>query len=268
MAPAPCEPGPEGNPMRLVNLDIREISLVNRPASGYRAFFKRRNCGSETGCDITYDFLKVDHSKREAYGVVYPLSDRPDRQGDYVNDPEELVKAERTWRNHGSAIWLQHKAPADGVEVLSSEITKADQRIEEQEIPKGSWVLRLKIHNDDIWQEIMSGGITAYSIAGTAQHVEKSQHVPVAYDNQRAVDEAREVLEAVEAMAKSGCGCGKGDDSEAAEAAELNEKAAQLMEMAAALDKLNGKTSGMPNFEALASKVEASDLSDEMKGKL
>ncbi len=40
-----------------------------------------------------------------------------------------------------------------------------------QTIRKGSWVLAVKVFDDELWESVKSGERTAFSIAGTAERV-------------------------------------------------------------------------------------------------
>ncbi len=204
--------------MRLINIVIKEVSLVDRPASGVPfAFWKKATCEPGEPCSISFDFAKVDAEKREVFGVAYPLSDKPDLQGDYVDDAQELVKAEKTWRANGSPIWLMHREPAVGVSVVRSEITKADETVNGQFIPAGSWVVTVKVHNPELWQAVKDRKIRGYSIAGRA--------------------DAADPVKSIETETRM-CGCKtqKNEAAELQEMVELMEQAQELYDLLGQLD--------------------------------
>lgn len=98
---------------------------------------------------------------------------QPDTQKD-VYSADAVRKACHTWMEHYGAVDLMHNWKAIGkedVRTLECYIAPCKFKAGEDEIQKGSWMLALRIVNDDLWSAIKSGDLGAFSIGGTANRV-------------------------------------------------------------------------------------------------
>lgn len=62
-------------------------------------------------------------------------------------------------------------------EVVESYVAPADFEMNGETIKKGSWVLVTKA-SEEVWEQIKKGEITGYSMAGTAETIEKQEKSP------------------------------------------------------------------------------------------
>lgn len=95
---------------------------------------------------------------------------KPDTQGD-IYSAEDIRKAAHNWmENHGKSD-LEHSWNELGkaqVGILESYVAPVDFELGEYNVVKGTWMLALRIVNDELWTAVKSGEIGAFSIGGTA----------------------------------------------------------------------------------------------------
>lgn len=169
-------------PRELVNATITHVSYVDKAANQKQFFFTK----SVEQLEPTFQKeIKVFINKEEAaqqlvYGLVYEPGVE-DAHGDFMT-AEEIEKAAHGFMKDARNIDKQHDFSAGVGEVVESYIAPADFTLGEQEITKGSWIMVTKA-SDEIWEEIQKGNITGYSMAGTAEIIEKQAQKPDAPSN-------------------------------------------------------------------------------------
>lgn len=116
---------------------------------------------------ITID--KADSSKHIIKGVVYK-PDEPDTQGDWMS-AEEIEKMAYLFMKRSSmnSIDTNHDYNYIHSYVCESYIARAD---DPDGYPEGSWVVCIKIEDDDVWTGIENGEFAGLSMAGIATSVE------------------------------------------------------------------------------------------------
>lgn len=99
---------------------------------------------------------------------------KPDTQGD-IYSAADVRKAAHAWMEFYGALDLQHSWKALGkekVRVLECYLAPCDFKLGEgkstYDVVKGTWLLAVRVVDDELWKEVKSGGIGAYSIGGTA----------------------------------------------------------------------------------------------------
>lgn len=101
-----------------------------------------------------------------------PLS--PDTQGD-IYSAEAIRNTAWGWMEKGGKIGLMHELDITGkVAVIESYVALADFDIETTDgktykIRKGTWILRLRIYDDLLWQKAKDGTLGAFSVGGVAE---------------------------------------------------------------------------------------------------
>jgi len=113
-----------------------------------------------------------DGEKRLFYAIVLePMTDVTD-EGDthgHVMKAEEIEKSAHYFMQMGATVFGQHTAKVEAV-VVESYIAPVDFIVEGTEksetIKKGSWVMAVKVKDDDMWKSIKNGDITAFSPGG------------------------------------------------------------------------------------------------------
>ncbi len=98
---------------------------------------------------------------------------QPDTQGD-IYSKEDVRKACHTWMEHYGAVDLMHSWKALGkqdVRVLECYIAPVEFKNGDDIVAEGSWMLAVRIANDELWESVKAENIGAYSIGGTANRV-------------------------------------------------------------------------------------------------
>lgn len=78
---------------------------------------------------------------------------------------KEVEKTAHRFMANKGKMGLQHEQEADAV-VVESYIAPVDFPLGLGEVRKGDWVLVSLVINDQIWKDIKSGQLTAYSPGG------------------------------------------------------------------------------------------------------
>ena len=164
-------------PRELRNAKINYVSYVDKAANKKRFLLTKSEDGNE---EPTFEkeikaIAKTDNEEqRLVYGIVYE-PDELDAHDDYMT-AEEIEKAAHQFLKDARNVDKQHNFQKGYGEVVESYIAPQDFTVGEDTVKKGSWVLVTKA-TEEIWEDIKSGKITGYSMAGTAETVEKSSKV-------------------------------------------------------------------------------------------
>lgn len=110
---------------------------------------------------------KIDEKKQIVYGAVY-VPYEVDTQGDWMT-PEEIEKMAYRFMESLRLykIDTQHDEVENGCYVVESFIAREG----DPDFEAGSWVVATKITDEDIWQAILDGDITGYSMQGFGNRV-------------------------------------------------------------------------------------------------
>jgi hypothetical protein len=153
------------------SLAIDAISLVTAPAieQDFVFFGKEKN-------NLT--FAKVDEEKRMLISpALIPNKQifryNPNTDSDYYVyfSPETVRKASELYlkhNNHHKATY-QHQDRVSGVLTVESWIKEGDQdksKLYGFDLPNGTWFVKMKIENDDLWNKIKEGELRGLSIEG------------------------------------------------------------------------------------------------------
>jgi hypothetical protein len=98
---------------------------------------------------------------------------KPDTQDD-VYSADEVRKACHYWMEYHGAMDLMHNWQAIGkqdVRTLENYIAPCDFQNGDDKVLKGSWMLGIRVANDDLWSAVKSGTLGAYSIGGVADRI-------------------------------------------------------------------------------------------------
>ena len=108
--------------------------------------------------------IKTARDQQIVYGVVSEPGVE-DLQGDILSE-SEIRKACHKFMQTSQRIGKEHSGVAKA-SIIESYIAPTDFKCNGQKVCKGSWILGVKVHDQDIWQAIKKGDITGFSIAGT-----------------------------------------------------------------------------------------------------
>lgn len=109
--------------------------------------------------------LKSEDEKRLVYGIVLE-PDRVDAHGDVVVS-SEIEKAAHGFMIKSRLIGDNHMTKAENVKVAESYISPVDFDMENQRIIKGSWIIVVKVDDDEMWKAVKDGEYTGFSIGAT-----------------------------------------------------------------------------------------------------
>ena len=152
-------------------LAIDAISLVTSPAieQDFVFFGKDKN-------NLT--FAKVDEEKRMLVSPALIPNKQifrhdPNTDSDYYVyfSPDTVRKASELYlkhNNHHKATY-QHQDRVSGVLTIESWIKEGDMdksKMYGYDLPNGTWFVKMKITNDDVWQKIKAGELKGLSIEG------------------------------------------------------------------------------------------------------
>jgi Putative phage serine protease XkdF len=179
-------------PRELINANITHVSYVDKGANKKQFFFTKSDKQPDFNKEIKLFINKEDEEQQLVYGVVYE-PDAEDSHGDYMT-AAEIEKAAHGFLKDARNIDKQHDFNPGVGEVVESYIAPADFAIGEETIKKGSWVLVTKA-SDEVWDQIKKGQITGYSMAGTAETVQKQNkkqnEKPVSKSNEENDEEMK-----------------------------------------------------------------------------
>jgi hypothetical protein len=137
-------------------------------------------------CRKVVTIAKADDEKRIAYGVVLE-SGTIDGQGDYMT-PEDVEAAAHGYLSTSRVIGSEHGAPIDAVPI-ESYIAPQDLTFDGPQgrtiVTKGSWVMGVRVINDDHWQMVKDGDYTGFSVGGYGLR----EDMPSAYPEASQTDE-------------------------------------------------------------------------------
>lgn len=162
-------------PRELVNAKITHVSYVDKAANQKQFFFMKSDKQPDFQKEVKVLVKEADEQKL-VYGIVYE-PDTVDAHGDFMT-AAEIEKAAHGFLKDAREIDKQHDFQGGVGEVVESYVAPADFEMNGETIKKGSWVLVTKA-SDEVWEQIKKGEITGYSMAGTAETIEKQEEKPV-----------------------------------------------------------------------------------------
>lgn len=153
----------------LKNANITHISYVDKGAN-QKKFFLTKSAAAPTFQKQVKIITKNSDEQQLVYGVVYE-PDVEDAHGDSMTI-DEIEKSAHKFLKDFRNIDTQHDFEAGAGELVESYIAPVEMDIDGEIITKGSWVIVTKA-TDEIWESIKKGEFTGYSMAGTAEAIEK-----------------------------------------------------------------------------------------------
>ena len=162
-------------PRELVNAKITHVSYVDKAANQKQFFFMKSEKQPDFQKEVKVLAKEADEQKL-VYGIVYE-PDTVDAHGDFMT-AAEIEKAAHGFLKDAREIDKQHDFQGGVGEVVESYVAPADFEMNGETIKKGSWVLVTKA-SEEVWEQIKKGEITGYSMAGTAETIEKQEEKPV-----------------------------------------------------------------------------------------
>lgn len=109
--------------------------------------------------------FKIDKEKRVVYGIVLE-PEVVDSQGDIIS-AEAIERAAHRFLIESRVIGESHEYLAEAYPVESF-IAPIDFEMGGQEVRKGTWILAVKVMDDELWQKVKDGEFTGFSVGGYA----------------------------------------------------------------------------------------------------
>ena len=163
-------------PNEITRASISFVSLVKKGANREKFFLVKSD--AEATYETQSPILAKSEKKQIAYGVVY-APDVVDTQGDFMK-AETIEQAAHDYMLKSQAVDKEHTFEVlDGAKIVESYIAPCDMELGGTKIVKGSWVMGTKVTNDEVWQQIKKGEISAYSIGGTGERVKVKEEKKV-----------------------------------------------------------------------------------------
>ena len=133
----------------------------------------RREDRPGPGEDLAKDgikFIKEDSKKQIAYGIVWEPG-FVDTQGHWASE-EHIEEAAHDYLQYHRGVKLSHGLNiTKEASIVQSYIAPVDFDCGDYKVKKGSWVVALKIINDQFWKAVESGEIMGLSAGGTLTFV-------------------------------------------------------------------------------------------------
>ena len=144
------------------------ISLVDRPAIEEEFILLSK---------MDVQFKVIDKIKREVVGLALVPNKKiyrkfGEKEFNIFFSENTIAKTQELYmRNcNNNNVTLEHETPTEGVTLVESwivEDTKQDKsNLYELNAPKGSWVVKMKVYNDEVLKGIQEGTYNGFSIEG------------------------------------------------------------------------------------------------------
>ena len=185
---------------------IQAISLVSNPAI-------ERNWVALSK-DNFLSLAKIDEEKRTLVGVaLMPEKEIPrysEDDGEYLVffSKETIEKAQELFMNglKNNKATVEHKEDIYGGSVIETWIKEDENDKSDlygfQDVPIGSWFVKMKIYNDEVWQQVKENKLRGFSIEGyfvdRAVEMQKEDILSLA---EECIDcEQKEVMEEIKSV--------------------------------------------------------------------
>lgn len=140
--------------------------------------------------NLNVPISKVYEDEHIVYGVVYKASKEFDENGNPLDNIDtdgnwmsvETVKKachnfnkkiQKTYNNGFKGVDKKHNEVSGFGIVLESYIAKS--KIDEINADEGDWVAAIEVTDEPLWEDILKGQITGFSIGGTARIIEEGE---------------------------------------------------------------------------------------------
>jgi hypothetical protein len=96
------------------------------------------------------------------------VPDEVDLHGD-VTSAEEVLKACHSYNLSARNTSLYHVVPTKQFDIVESYVLETDIVLNDIEVKKGTWLVKLQVYTDELWELIKSGEINGVSIGAMAK---------------------------------------------------------------------------------------------------
>lgn len=148
---------------------IHAVSVVHSPAieENFIALSKHE-----------IELKEVDSEKKILMGAALVpnkqiLRADKDGKGYYIYFSEDTIKKASElflMRSNQNNATLEHKEKLNGMSVVESWVIDNPEMDKSKEygfnLPKGTWMIAMKVNNEDIWKDVKAGKVKGFSIEG------------------------------------------------------------------------------------------------------
>jgi hypothetical protein len=171
------------------------ISLVDRPAIEETFIYLS---------EISVELQVANDEKREVVGLaLVPKKKIPrrikDKEFTISFSEETIAKIQELYlkKNYNNNVTVDHDHNVDGVSLIESWIVE-DEKNDKSNIynlnaVKGSWVVKMKVYNEEVWQQIKDGKFKGFSIEGKFDGLDQLQ----AESHEDIINEIKELLKSI-----------------------------------------------------------------------
>jgi DNA adenine methylase len=166
-----------GGPSVLTQLLVSNYTLPQKRAVSAKAEAADQNAvATEQGAEAferDVQLIKGADPDDERYvlGVVLE-PETVDAQGDIYSAQEVRHSAHRFMEEFGG-LGLMHRLKVNGqVKLLESYLAPQPLEVAGQPIQPGTWLLAVRVLDDALWQAVKDGGLSGFSIGGSARRVQ------------------------------------------------------------------------------------------------
>ena len=149
---------------------------------------------------------EVDQEKRILMGPALTPNKKIYRKDDKTNREWEIFFSENTvrkaselflMRSNQNNATLEHSKEIDGMSVVESWIIDDPKTDKSQlygfDLPKGTWMISMKVNNDDIWKRVKAGEVKGFSIEG--YFADKYEMSIQQSEKQQIIEELKKLLQ-------------------------------------------------------------------------
>lgn len=155
--------------IEIIDAEIEFVSLVDKAANKRQFLFAKSEDGPSK-IKIQNKLIKSD-DEHTVIGIIYEPGVE-DAHGNFMK-ADEIKKAAEYFNTEGEGIDEQHNEIAiqDGVELVKSWVTEEEETMFGEVIKEGTWLMELKVTDDEIWKSIEDGDITGFSMGGSGTYI-------------------------------------------------------------------------------------------------
>ena len=175
---------------------IEAISVVENPAieSDFVALKQQE-----------FKLAEVDKEKRILMGAALipnkPIYRQSGEQEYYIYFSQATVrKASELFFINGNQnnSTLEHELQLKGLTAVESWIVESEQdksRMYDLNVPMGTWMVSMKVNNDDVWKKVKAGEVKGFSIEGYFADKLERPNEPVKQSADKSEQKAQEVID-------------------------------------------------------------------------
>jgi len=109
---------------------------------------------------------ETEEEERMVYGIVLEPN-TVDAQRDIISE-EEIKLAAHRFLEDSQEIGYEHTDFAKSFKIMESFVAPDNFIINKQQVKKGTWLMAVRVVDDQVWKEVKKGNLKGFSVAGKA----------------------------------------------------------------------------------------------------